>query len=104
MKESWSLLLSVSCCALSNSIVSTPALAQVSADGTTNTTINGDGNGNFTIDQGDRAGNNLFHSFGDFSVPNNGSAFFDNATDVSNIFSRVTGGNISQYIRQQCYW
>ncbi|MEM7593691.1 MAG: filamentous hemagglutinin N-terminal domain-containing protein [Cyanobacteria bacterium P01_A01_bin.83] len=95
MKKSWSLLFSVSCCALSNSLVSKPAIAQVSADGTTNTTVSGDGNGNFTIEQGDRAGNNLFHSFGDFSVPTNGSAFFNNAMDVSNIFSRVTGGNIS---------
>ncbi|MEM8723693.1 MAG: filamentous hemagglutinin N-terminal domain-containing protein [Cyanobacteria bacterium P01_G01_bin.39] len=68
---------------------------EISADGTTSTQIDSDGNGNFNIDQGDRAGNNLFHSFGDFSVPTNGSAIFNNAIDVSNIFSRVTGGNIS---------
>ena len=71
------------------------AIAQVTPDGTTNTTVNSDSNGNFTIEQGDRAGDNLFHSFGDFSVLNGGSAFFNNATDISNIFSRVTGGNIS---------
>ena len=71
------------------------ANAQVTSDGTTNTTINSDSNGNFTIEQGDRAGSNLFHSFNDFSVPTDGSAFFNNATDISNIFSRVTGGNIS---------
>ena len=70
------------------------AQAQVTPDGSTSTTVDADGN-NFTINQGDRAGNNLFHSFGDFSVPTNGSAFFNNATDIANILSRVTGGNIS---------
>ena len=90
-----SLLFSLSCLALGNLIFSTSATAQVTTDGTTNTTVNSDSNGNFTIEQGDRAGDNLFHSFGDFSVPTDGSAFFNNATDISNIFSRVTGGNIS---------
>ena len=82
------------CCVLSPSLFFTPAKAQVTPDGTTNSTVNAEGN-NFTIENGDRAGSNLFHSFSDFSVPNNGSAFFDNATDITNIFSRVTGGNIS---------
>ena len=80
---------------MGNLIFSTSATAQVTTDGTTNTTVNSDSNGIFTIEQGDRAGDNLFHSFGDFSVPTDGSAFFNNATDISNIFSRVTGGNIS---------
>ena len=70
------------------------ATAQVTADGTTSTTVNVEGN-NFEINNGDRAGGNLFHSFDEFSVPNGGEAFFNNTTDISNIFSRVTGGNIS---------
>ena len=74
--------------------LSKPSTAQVVPDGTTNTTVDVSGN-NFTIEQGDRAGGNLFHSFGEFSVPNGGSAFFNNAVDIVNIFSRVTGGNIS---------
>ena len=49
----------------------------------------------FTIQDGTRAGSNLFHSFSEFSVPINGSATFDNAVDVSNIISRVTGSSIS---------
>jgi len=68
--------------------------AQVTSDGTTSTSINQEGN-NFTIEQGDRAGDNLFHSFDEFSVPIQGSAAFNNAADIANIFSRVTGSNIS---------
>ncbi|WP_141699641.1 S-layer family protein [Nostoc sp. KVJ20] len=70
------------------------ANAQVTPDGTLNTTVSQSGN-NFTITNGDRVGNNLFHSFSQFSVPTNGSAFFNNASDVQNIFSRVTGGSVS---------
>ena len=84
----------LSYCAILQGIFFNPASAQVTPDGTTNTTVNADGN-NFTINDGDRAGNNLFHSFQDFSVPNSGEAFFNNADAIANIFSRVTGGNIS---------
>ena len=76
-------------------LISAVANAQVVPDGTTSTTVDGDGS-DFTINQGDRSGNNLFHSFQDFSVPNGGSATFNNADSIQNIFSRVTGGNISQ--------
>ena len=68
-----------------------PVSAQVIPDGTTSTTVDVDG----TINNGDRAGGNLFHSFQEFSVPDGGRAFFNNAADIVNIFSRVTGGNIS---------
>ena len=68
--------------------------AQVTTDGTTNTTVTPTDNG-VRIDNGDRAGNNLFHSFDEFSVPDGGSANFNNAAEIENIFSRVTGGNIS---------
>ena len=42
-------------------------------------------------------GTNLFHSFGNFNVPNNNVANFlnDSGLATSNILGRVTGGNIS---------
>jgi filamentous hemagglutinin family protein len=71
------------------------AIAQVSSDGTLPTTVRSSDSRNFVIENGDRVGANLFHSFREFSVPTGGSAVFNNADDVQNIFSRVTGSNIS---------
>ena len=76
------------------SFASFSAQAQISTDGTTSTTISPTETG-VQIDNGSRAGGNLFHSFREFSVPNGSEAFFNNASDIVNIFSRVTGGNIS---------
>ena len=94
MQKRLYLLISLGFCSLSQGIFLTSATAQVTPDGTTNTTVDVSGN-DFTIEQGERAGGNLFHSFGEFSVPTDGSALFNNVADIVNIFSRVTGGNIS---------
>ena len=71
-----------------------PAFSQVTSDHTTNTTVN-QTNNHFDIFNGIPRGNNLFHSFKEFSIPKGGSATFNNSTDVLNIINRVTGGNIS---------
>ncbi|MCC5634649.1 S-layer family protein [Nostoc sp. CHAB 5844] len=73
-----------------------PTNAQVTSDGTTNTIVNHSGN-NFTIINGIEKGNNLFHSFSNFSIPTGGSATFDltNTPNITTIFSRVSGGNVS---------
>ncbi|MCJ8279316.1 MAG: filamentous hemagglutinin N-terminal domain-containing protein, partial [Rivularia sp. ALOHA_DT_140] len=71
-----------------------PAFSQVSSDNTTNTTINQNGN-NFNILNGIQKGNNLFHSFKEFSIPTGSSATFKNSSAIENIINRVTGGNIS---------
>jgi filamentous hemagglutinin family protein len=69
-------------------------IAQVIPDPTVGTQVTQTG-GIFGINNGVRSGNNLFHSFSQFSVPTHGSAIFNNATDVQNIFSRVTGTQLS---------
>lgn len=74
----------------------TTVRAQVSSDGTLSTNVTSPDNLNFTINNGNRVGGNLFHSFREFSVPNGGSAVFQNPLDVQNIINRVTGGSLSQ--------
>ncbi len=73
-------------------------LAQVVPDTTlpVNSSVSAIGN-NFTVTNGTAFGGNLFHSFSQFSVPINGSAFFNinNNPAIQNIISRVTGSSLS---------
>ena len=94
MKQGLSLIISLVYWVLGQDISVTSARAQVSPDGTTPTNINQVDNV-FEITGGAKADSNLFHSFQEFSVPTNGAAFFENQADIVNIFSRVTGGSIS---------
>jgi filamentous hemagglutinin family protein len=48
------------------------------------------------MDKGARRGQNLFHSFSEFNINEGRAAYFTNPTGVNNIFSRVTGANISK--------
>jgi filamentous hemagglutinin family protein len=48
-----------------------------------------------TADLGQQVGGNLFHSFQTFSIQRSESATFSGPPSVSNIISRVTGGQIS---------
>ena len=62
-----------------------PVNSQVGNCGTACTVING----------GTVRGPNLFHSFQQFSIPTGGEAYFNNAAQIQNILTRVTGGSLS---------
>jgi filamentous hemagglutinin family protein len=53
------------------------------------------GSNNFGIDGGLKRGQNLFHSFTDFSVPTGGSANFTNPVGNQSMITRVTGNLFS---------
>ncbi|MDM8558052.1 filamentous hemagglutinin N-terminal domain-containing protein [Candidatus Parabeggiatoa sp. HSG14] len=77
-------------------ILCIPLHAQIMTDGTLGThgTLNGP---NYAIgaELGQQHGGNLFHSFETFNINTNESATFSGPNSVSNIISRVTGGNPS---------
>lgn len=83
----------IALCALATT---NPTRAQIVPDATLpqNSSVTAEGNAS-VINGGTRAGTNLFHSFEQFSVPTNGVAFFNNALDIQNIISRVTGSSVS---------
>ncbi|BAZ45842.1 filamentous hemagglutinin family outer membrane protein [Chondrocystis sp. NIES-4102] len=80
------------------SLISIPqvATAQIVPDTTivTPSVVNTE-NQTHTITGGTQSGSNLFHSFEEFSLPTGSEAVFNNAADIVNILSRVTGSNVS---------
>lgn len=50
---------------------------------------------NDRIEGGAARGTNLFHSFQDFNIGEGRGVYFANPEGITNIFSRVTGGNSS---------
>ena len=55
------------------------------------TSVEQKGENRLNINGGEREGNNLFHSFEEFSVPEGIEAVFENALDIENIFTRISG-------------
>ena len=72
-------------------LVGQRSIAQVIPDNTVGTTVSGSN----LIEGGTRVGNNLFHSFSQFSIPTGSNAIFNNSVDIQTIFSRVTGNTRS---------
>ncbi|MDM8559318.1 filamentous hemagglutinin N-terminal domain-containing protein [Candidatus Parabeggiatoa sp. HSG14] len=73
-----------------------PSYAEITLDGSFGTTSTLPGS-DYMIgaELGSQAGNNLFHSFGEFNIEPGGSATFTGAAHIENIIGRVTGGNPS---------
>jgi filamentous hemagglutinin family protein len=72
----------------------TPSNRPPRADNSIGTVVNPTGANNFNITGGLQRGQNLFHSFTDFSVPTGSAAIFDNPAGRS-IITRVTGISFS---------
>ena len=81
-------------CLLSDNLLSDhSAVAQIRSDNTLseNSAVTQQGN-TIRIQQGTRRGENLFHSFEQFSVPTNSRVLFQGVSpEVKNVFARVTG-------------
>ena len=73
----------------------TPSNRTPQADNSIGTVVNPTGANNFNIDGGLQRGQNLFHSFTDFSIPTGGAANFTNPQGNQSIITRVTGNFFS---------
>ncbi|MFN6558721.1 MAG: filamentous hemagglutinin N-terminal domain-containing protein [Nostoc sp. ChiSLP01] len=73
------------------------AIGQITPDTTLPNNSNVNTLNNITnITGGTQVGSNLFHSFSEFSILKDTTAYFNNAPDIQNIISRVTGSSQSK--------
>jgi len=83
-------------CVISLLTISLSLKAQISTDGSIGSRANLPGpDYQIKADLGQQHGGNLFHSFQDFNLNRSESATFSGPNNVSNVISRVTGGNPS---------
>jgi filamentous hemagglutinin family protein len=73
----------------------TPSNRTPQTDNSIGTIVTNTGANNFNITGGLQRGQNLFHSFTDFSIPTGGAANFTNPTGNQSIITRVTGNLFS---------
>jgi filamentous hemagglutinin family protein len=73
----------------------TPSNRTPQQDNSIGTIVNPAGVNNFNITGGLQRGQNLFHSFTDFSIPTGGAANFTNPQGNQSIITRVTGNVVS---------
>ncbi len=74
-----------------------PAMAEVTLDGSLGTAGEIDGpDYDITAEMGRRSGENLFHSFGRFSIGPDETAIFSGPDTIEAIIGRVTGGEVSR--------
>jgi filamentous hemagglutinin family protein len=95
-------VLCLACSAIASDLAADPAIAQIIPDrtlGDRNSVVvpNAIRNGVSIdrIDGGAVRGSNLFHSFQQFNINLGQRVYFSNPNGITNIFSRVTGGNAS---------
>jgi len=73
-----------------------PLHAEIATDGSLGSRVNLNApDYQITQDLGKRTGNNLFHSFDSFNIYRGESATFSGDNGISNVISRVTGGESS---------
>jgi len=70
--------------------------AQIVTDGSVGAQVTLNGlNVDIVETLGTRAGDNLFHSFETFNIQADGTVTFTGASDINNVITRVTGGEVS---------
>ncbi|MDZ7968767.1 MAG: filamentous hemagglutinin N-terminal domain-containing protein, partial [Nostoc sp. DedSLP03] len=85
-------------CVVGIAVSINPAFAQLTPDnslGNERSQVIPINTNNYRIEGGAARGANLFHSFQDFNIREGQGVYFANPEGITNIFSRVTGGNSS---------